>query len=221
MNQENKWATPAAIVAVGLLIAGAIYFRSGGGDSSGSADQDQPLKRVSLSGDISAPVTIIEYSDFQCPFCKKWHDEVGAPIMEEYVKMGKARFIYKDFAFLGQESTNAAIASKCALEQGENQFWDYHDYLFDNQKGENRGQFSVANLKRFAANLKLDTNKFNECLGSNKYKADVQKETEEGRAAGVDGTPAFLINGRLIVGAQPLSEFQKIIDEALVVAGKK
>jgi len=215
-QKENKWMMPLAIVAAGLLIAGAVIYSNKNSSNVNTAISDNPLKRISILGDEKAPVSLVIYSDFQCPFCKKWHDETAQQIIDTYVKTGKVKIKYKDFAFLGQESVNAAMAAKCAKEQqGLENYLNYHDYLFDNQKGENQGQFSIANLKRFAANLKLDTKKFNECLDTNKFKDEVQKETAEGKTAGVTGTPAFLLNGKLIVGAQPYDVFQKAIDDAL------
>ncbi|KKR10404.1 MAG: DSBA oxidoreductase [Parcubacteria group bacterium GW2011_GWA2_39_18] len=218
-QKENKWIMPLAIVAAGLLIAGAVIYGNKNSSNEGPAASDNPLKRISVLGDEKASVSLIVYSDFQCPFCKKWHDETAQQIIDEYVKIGKVKIEYKDFAFLGQESIKAAMATKCAKEQGLENYLNYHDYLFDNQKGENQGQFSVNNLKRFAKNLELDADKFNSCLDSNKYKDEVQKETNEGKAAGVTGTPSSLINGELIIGAQPYEVFKRAIDDALK-AGK-
>ncbi|MEK7120239.1 MAG: DsbA family protein [Patescibacteria group bacterium] len=214
-QKENKWVMPLAIVAAGLLIAGAVIYSNKNSSNGDPTVSDNPLKRISILGDAKAPVSLVVYSDFQCPFCKKWHDETAQQIIDEYVKTGKVKIEYKEFAFLGQESINAALAVKCANDQGVESYLDYHDYLFDNQKGENQGQFSINNLKRFAENLKLDVDKFNSCLDSKKYKDEVQKETGEGRAAGVTGTPSSLINGQLIVGAQPFDVFKKATDDAL------
>lgn len=216
-QKENKWTMPLAIIAAGLLIAGAVLYSNNNKNSltAGLVGKDNSLTRISVLGDEKAPVSLVVYSDFQCPFCKKWHDETLPQIVDEYVKTGKVKIEYKDFALLGQESINAAVAVKCAKEQGLENYLNYHDYLFDNQKGENQGQFSIANLKRFAANLKLNTDEFNKCLDLKKHLDEVQKETEEGRAAGVTGTPAFLINGKLIVGAQPYAVFKNAIDDAL------
>jgi protein-disulfide isomerase len=220
---ENKWITPLAILAAGFLIAGAVIYSDGHNSlkTAGLVSNDNPLKRISVLGDEKAPVSLVVYSDFQCPFCKKWHDETAPQIIDTYVKTGKVKMEYKDLAFLGQESIDASLAVKCAKEQGLENYLNYHDYLFDNQKGENQGQFSIVNLKRFAANLKLDTKKFNECLDTNRFKNEIQQDAADGKAAGVTGTPAFLINGKLIIGAQPFSEFQKAIDEALVAKGIK
>lgn len=106
-----------------------------------------------ILGSSEAPVTVIEYSDFQCPFCGKFFKETEQTLMDSYIKEGKIRFVHRDFAFLGNESTVAAEAARCAGDQGK--FWEYHDYLYNHQNGENRGNFSNINLKSFANNLGL------------------------------------------------------------------
>ena len=127
-----------------------------------------------------------------------------------YVKTGIVRFGYQHMAFLGPESKSAAEASECADEQGK--FWEYHDVLFANQSGENQGAFSKDNLKKFATDLKLDTAKFNACVDSGKYSATVENDTAYAQTLGVTSTPAFLINGQSLVGAQPFEAFQKIVE---------
>jgi len=126
------------------------------------------------------------------------------------VKTGIVRFGYQHMAFLGPESKSAAEASECADEQGK--FWEYHDKLFASQAGENQGAFSNDKLKKFAADLKLDTAKFNACLDSGKYSSLVENETAAAQSMGVPSTPAFLINGQQLVGAQPFEAFQKIVE---------
>lgn len=236
----NNLLIPGAIIIAALIIAGAIIYINGGGGSRG-ANQMPPTgtnptpTRSDLSapadgnypvlGSPSASVTIVEFGDFQCPFCGKFFRETERQIIDQYVKTGKARFAYRDFAFLGDESIAAAEAAACANEQGS--FWQYHDnlynYLWDNyyakgKSGENVGAFSSANLNRLAADLGLDGARFSACLSGHKYRSDVEKDTADGRARGVSGTPAFLINGKLVVGAQPFSEFKTAIEAAL--AGK-
>jgi protein-disulfide isomerase len=100
-----------------------------------------------------APVTVIEYSDFQCPFCGKFFRETEQTLIDSYIKEGKIRFVHRDFAFLGNESMVAAVAARCAGDQGK--FWEYHDYLYSHQNGENQGNFSNINLKSFAVSLGL------------------------------------------------------------------
>jgi protein-disulfide isomerase len=123
------------------------------------------------------------------------------------------RFGYWHFAFLGQESFYAAEASECAGDQDA--FWEYHDLLFESQAGENQGAFEKDKLKQFAADLKLDTEVFNECLDSGKYTQLVQDLTSTAQSIGVRSTPAFVINGQAVVGAQPFATFEQAIEQAL------
>ncbi len=169
-------------------------------------------------GKKDAKVTVIEFADFQCPFCERFFKDAGAGIKKDYVDTGKVKFIFRHYAFLGQESTWAAQASECANEQEK--FWEYHDYLYAHQSGENQGTFSDTNLKSFAKNLGLDTTDFNKCLDENKYAQAVADSKTEGGKAGVTGTPKGFIlkNGKIvdtIDGAEPLSMVKQKIDSAL------
>lgn len=216
---------PAAIVFAGLLIAGAIVYSNFRGTPAGeiAAIQDTEEKIIN-SGDLlgddptlgnpEAPVTIVEFADFQCPFCGRFYNTAGKEIIEKYVKTGKAKFVYRDFAFLGPESEWAGMASECADEQGK--FWQYHDYLYTNHNGENEGAFSKGNLKKFAKELGLNQEQFNQCLDSEKYLTEVREDTAYGRdVAGVSGTPTVFINGRPTVGAVSFAELDKVIQEEL------
>jgi len=123
------------------------------------------------------------------------------------------RIGYRHFAFLGQESQWAGEASECAAEQDS--FWEYHDYLFANHGGENQGAFNKENLKKFAVELGLGTEAFNECLDSGKYVQVVQLETSTGQQIGVKSTPTFLVNGQPVVGSQPFEVFEQVIEQEI------
>ena len=166
-----------------------------------------------MLGDPNAEISIVEFGDFQCPFCGRLFNDVVLPLKDKYIQTGKVRFYFANYAFLGQESLDAGAAAKCAGEQGK--FWEYHDYLYTHQNGENQGAFSIANLKKFAAILRLNTADFNQCLDSKKFEAAVNQETMKGQEYGVEGTPATFVNGRLIGGAQPFSSFVTVIDSLL------
>lgn len=163
-----------------------------------------------VKGSASAPVTIVEFSDYQCPFCARFYQQTLPQIQENYIDTGKVKFIYRDYplASIHPLAQKAAEAAECAGEQGK--YFDMHDMLFT--KGVTGG---VEAYKQFAADLKLDTAKFNECLDSGKMAAEISKDTQDGNAAGVQGTPAFIINGQIISGAQPYANFQAAIDAAL------
>ncbi len=157
-------------------------------------------------GPEDAPVTIVEFGDFQCPFCKKSEDS----IKDVRTKYGdKVRLVYMDFPLsFHPNALPAAEAARCAGDQGK--FWQFHDALFDAQPN-----LKSADLKAVAAKLGLDRQKFDNCLDQNKYQNAVRTDQAEGESLGVNGTPAFFINGRPLTGAQPASEFEQIIDEEL------
>ena len=164
-------------------------------------------------GNPDAKVTLVEFADFQCPFCAKLFKEVITELKQKYINTGQVKFIYMNFAFLGQESQYSAQASKCAQDQGK--FWEYHNYLYNNHQGENQGAFSLENLKKFAVNLGLNPAQFNKCLDEKKYEKYVIEDTALGRKFGVKGTPGTFVNDFFINGAQPLPVFTSRIDSAL------
>jgi protein-disulfide isomerase len=158
-------------------------------------------------GNVSAPITIVEYSDFQCPFCKRVQ-----PTLDQLLKdyNGKIKLYYKHFPLnqIHPYAQKAAEASECAADQGK--FWEYHDKLFENQNA-----LDIQSLKKYAAELGLDTNKFNSCLDNGDKASQVNTELQEGISNGVSGTPTFFINGIELVGAQPYDAFKQIIDSEL------
>ncbi len=161
-------------------------------------------------GPATAPVTIIEFSDFQCPFCSRL-----VPTIEQVkAKYGdKVRIVFRQFPLnFHQFAQKAAEASLCANEQGK--FWQMHDAMFQNQQ-----DLAVEQLKAKAAGLGLNADQFNACLDQGKYAAQIQTDIDAGTKAGVNGTPAMFINGRFLSGAQPLNEITKVIDDELVRKG--
>ena len=159
-------------------------------------------------GPVDAPVTIIEFSDYQCPYCKRFHDETFLQIQDTYE--GQVRFVYRDFPLtsIHPHAQKAAEASECADDQGR--FWDYHDLLWANQQ-----ELDVASLKAYAGELGLDTATFDGCLDSGEHSQEVQKDYSDGVSYGVQGTPWFFINDVEVGGAQPFSAFQTVIDSFL------
>ena len=133
--------------------------------------------------------------------------------METYTGTGLVRYEFNDFAFIGQESLRAAEAATCAREQDA--FWQYHDTLFLNQAGENAGAFVDENLRTFAAAIGLNEGDFNSCLGSNRYRNEINEGINEARELGVQSTPTFRINGQLVEGGLTFDQFQSIIDQEL------
>ena len=166
-----------------------------------------------IKGDVNAKVTIVEFSDFQCPFCKRFFDETEGQLNDQYVKTGKVKIYFRNYPLpFHQNAQKAAEAAECAGQQGK--FWEMHDVMFTKGAGDGTG-LAVADLKQYAADLKLDTTKFNTCLDTSATAAAVKKDSDDGQAAGVSGTPSFIVNGQLVVGAQPFSAFKTAIDAAL------
>ena len=164
-------------------------------------------------GDPGAPITIIEFSDFQCPFCRK-ADAILKELMKKY--QGRVRLAYRDFPLtqIHPQAGRAAEAARCANEQG--QFWRFHDLLFASP-----GTLSDADFNRHARTLGLDTTRFEACLQERKFKSQVDADLKEGTQAGVDATPGFFINGRFLSGAQPIAAFEQIIEVQLASLEKQ
>lgn len=212
----------AAVVVVILIVSQTVC----GGDGNGTLSEillptprpaDVPQEGTTL-GNPDAPLTILEYSDFQCPFCQKAALEIVPQIEAEYVATGKAKIVWKQFPIEGEESVWAAQASECAAEQ--NAFWEYHDTLFLNRKGINVGTFVISNLKLFAKELGLDTEAFDACLDSEKYIDKLVADAEEARRREIDGTPTFFVGQTKVVGAKPYSDFETAIEDELAKLGE-
>jgi protein-disulfide isomerase len=142
---------------------------------------------------------------------------VEPELVERYVENGTVRYEWRDFAYLGQESVNAALAARAAQEQGR--FWQYHDVLYENQGSVNSGAFSDEALVGIAKEVGLDTEQFEVALTSGRYESIVQSDLREAQNAGIQGTPSFTINGQRLVGPQPLEVFEQVIEAELAKAG--
>lgn len=169
-----------------------------------------------ILGSQNAPVTIVEFGDYQCPECDAWFKNQEPAIKANYIDTNKAKLYFVDFPWAGADSIAAAESSYCAGDQGK--YWEYHDYLYQNQGGIQTGWASTSSLKSYATSLGLDTNQFNTCLDSGKYSDRVTHNREVGLSKGVQGTPTFFIIGpsgamQEIVGAQPASVFSSVIDQ--------
>ena len=166
-RRSGRWFVIGAVILVVLVVAGVAFALASQG--KGAAVQDASSEKS--KGAATAQVVVEEFADFQCPACRRFFEGPARQLEAEYVSTGKVRFVFRHYAFLGQESRWAAEAAECANEQGR--FWDYYEKLFTEQGGENVGVFSKPNLQRFAGELSLDTASFNKCLTSGKYTARV------------------------------------------------
>jgi len=226
--QEGLYALSIALVVASVILSLSIVYAANNVSSNFAgnllipSDQQAPPTQqppeepetVQVSadddpgkGNANAKVTIIQFSEFQCPFAGRFARDTLPDIKKDYIDTGKVKFVYRDF-IVHSTSQKAQEAAQCANEQGK--FWEMHDLLYQNQ-----GALEVDDLKGYAQQLGLNTASFDSCLDSGKYESEVQKDTSDGRSYGVGGTPTFFINGKKLVGAQPYETFQQAIEEAL------
>jgi len=231
-----------ALCAVAALLVGTLYIAPNLASQlnpvegiASVAPNPRPSADGNSMGDSNAPIQIIEFGDFQCPFCKRFHGETESALISSYIETGKVRFTYRSAGnWVSQntgsgntESQDAALAAYCAADQ--NKFWEMHDALFDNNRDvENEGSFASGRLVEIAKSAGLDIAEFQDCYDNGKYAAQVQQDYEDATAAGVQGTPTFLVtytvNGEtktfLIEGAQPFEVFQQELDAVLQEIGE-
>lgn len=230
----DKYLIPIAIIVAGVLIAGTVWLTQ---DSSTNnvrnVDPDASLAeileqtkddRVALMsniemeewpylGDEDAPIVMVEYSDFACPYCGVFEGEALPLIKEEYIDAGIVRFIYKDFAVVGGD--RAAEAAHCAAEQDS--YWDYHDLLFERQDTDRNNWDDAQVHLDYALQLGLDADSLVECFEDRRYRDKVRNSTMEAQGLGASGTPHFFINGFPISGAQSFNVFEMVIEELLII----
>jgi protein-disulfide isomerase len=225
-NPDKFWK----VTTVVLIVALALFAFKGGNPAAGPsggtvADAPTPSPAPAPSptvdmaglitaddhvkGDPDAPVTIVEWSDFECPFCARFYSDTLGQIDEQYIKTGKVKLVYKDFPLsFHPQAQKAAEASECAGKQDK--FWEMHDLLFE--KGVVGG---VTTFKQYASDLGLDSSKFDSCLDSGETAQGVQADMALGGQSGIQGTPGFIVNGQVISGAQPFTVFQQVIESQL------
>lgn len=216
----NKKAVILGVIIV-AIVAGIAASVSSSSSETVNLDMDRTHGTISTAmgsailGDPSAPITIVEFGDYQCHQCYNWFHNTKPAITRDYIETGKANLVFVDLAFLGNDSPKAAQASYCAEDQG--MYWDYHDLLYNSQEPKIDGGWANSErLKAFAFSLDLDMELFESCLDSGKYSKRVQYNTQQARDNGVRGTPGFFIVGpdgqQQISGAQPFSVFKQILD---------
>lgn len=195
-----------------------------GQQAAGQPAQVTPGAKVNVAnghfpakGNTNAKVTIVEFADFRCPFCEQFFTNTESQLIKDYVDTGKVQFYFRQYAFLGSASTVAADAAECANDQGK--FWDFHDYLYKNQPAEtDTSMYNTDTLTQAAVSLGMDGPTFSNCLNNKTDDAKAAKDMSDGQAAGVSGTPTFFVDGMSLVGAQPYSAFQTLIDQELAKA---
>lgn len=172
------------------------------------------VRAANVLGKADAPVTLVEYSDFQCPYCLRHFSDTHGRLLTEYVNTGKVKILFKNFPIpeLHPQAIQAAIAAECAADQGK--FWAYHDILFQ-RLGTRTADYTAAGLTGYAVSFQLDRERFDACLRDEKILARINADRAEGNRLGVRGTPTFFVNGQTLVGAQPFEAFKAVIDSAL------
>lgn len=235
----NQILVGIVVLAVALSFAGGYILGGAGSAPSGAAAQQpqQPAQqqpqqpaaggKVSFTlpsyapyrGSSSAGLNIIEFADYQCPFCERFYTQTEPSIIRDYVDTNKAKYYFLDFAFLGPDSQTLGQGAWCANDQ--NKYYEYNSYVYSHQGQENSGWATADKVKAFAGNITgLDTTAFATCLDSGKYQQRVAELTQLGQSAGVSGTPTTLIGTpsggyTLVVGAQPYANIKPVIDQAL------
>ena len=213
-------------IAIGVVIVGVLLVTSGVLDRSASRELLQPeVSRPSALidgrsvGTADAPVTIELWEDFQCPACGVFSRSTEPPLLEEYVVPGKVRLVYRDMAFLGQESIDAAVGARAAQQLlGGDGFWKFHDLLFHNQDGENEGAFDRSVLADMAVSLGIERAAFLAALDDPGLIDAVETETQAGAGAGVSSTPTLDINGMKAAGAPAYDVLAEYLDGLLAGA---
>lgn len=207
-----------ALLVCGFLLgiaSGFLIWGNANPSVAGAQPDNQPLKRITVEtgdnpsiGPADAPITIIEFSDYQCPYCKQWHDQVFQRLLDEYPT--QVRIVYRDFPLtsIHPQAAPAASAADCANEQSA--YWPYHERLFSYEYELGRDTYL-----KYAQELNLDMTAFTTCLDSNRYQKQVLANMDYGTSLGVYSTPTFYINGIYLLGAQPFETFKSIIDKEL------
>ena len=203
-------------ILIGVLVGGVLSEYGVNSNDSKKLTFSKLVENGSpVMGNINAPITILEWGDYQCTFCYKFHQNTLDIINEDFIKTGKVKFIFKDYPLIGPDSKLAAEASYCAQDQEK--YWKYHDELYKNWGGERTGWITRESLTKFAETVDLDIEKFNKCLDDHKYENKVDLLYAFGKEIGIDATPSFLVfNDEKIIkirGNQPLEVFLKTFDE--------
>ena len=199
-------------IIIGMLIGiGLVSNLEQDSGNSSVLTKENLIEGSIIMGSPNAKITIVEFGDYQCTFCYKFHDETMKKITDEYIKTNNVNFIYKDFPLNGKESILASEAVYCAQKQ--NKFWEYHNALYDNWGGENTGWITEDSLLVFARDLEMNLDDFSQCLGKSEFRQKVLDNEQFGREIGINATPSFLIFNDneiyRIIGAQPFEKFEQ------------
>ncbi|MBI2042063.1 MAG: thioredoxin domain-containing protein [Candidatus Nealsonbacteria bacterium] len=224
-DTQSKYIVPIAIVAAGLLIAGAVYLSAGKNTSVPViADNNPSIANVDMQGepfigDSNAPVTLAYWLDFQCPFCQRFDLQTLPMIVDNYVKIGKLKIVFKDFQFLGADSQDAGLAAKAVWELYPKSYFKWHQTMFNAQDGENSGFGDINSIIQLIRKEtpEIDADKIAKHVQEKRseYQQEQDADKAEGGSFGISGTPGFVIGSQTISGAQPINVFTQLIDAEL------
>ncbi len=203
----------AVVLALGLILAGELTREDDVGSPVASSVYPGIPRKGQELGRADAPVVIEVFADFQCPACKAFFESIEPRLIADYVATSKAKLVFRDFAFLGPESTAAAASARCASEQEK--FWEYHNALYTRQAAENSGAFADDRLTAIARDTGLDAGQFDECASSARHVSAVGEATRQGQARGVTVTPTIVVNGVTFEGVPSYEDLRRAIDAAL------
>lgn len=233
--QPNNLSIPVAIVIAGALIAGALYLGTSKGASTVAGNNEQgqqvaqqpagvavDITKVKTAGEPfvgspNAPVTMAYWFDYQCPFCRRFEEDAMTQLMNDYVKTGKVKVVFKDFQFLGPDSQTAGLAERAVWDVAPDKFYEWHKAMYDKQDNENSGWGNKADILALTKSLGIDSVKVEQLMTSKAtaYQKAMDDDKAEGGAFGINGTPGSIIGKNLISGAQPYSAVKQLIDLAL------
>ena len=195
------------LLAIALSVS-MVLQNSNQDDSVAAVVSEVSVENDSVLGDPNAPITIVEFSDYSCPFCARHFSETLPQIKSEYIDSGMVKLVYRDFAFKGERSQNLAASAECAGEKSDADFYKVHDYIFSNPGVDTEGVIA------FGAENGLGAD-FAECVRNGDMLSEVQADMADAQSYGVNSTPTFFINGEKIVGAQAFDAFKQVIDKKL------
>ena len=203
-------------IIIGIIFGAIMVTNQEKSDNNSmNLNKENLLYGSTILGNSNAKISIVEFGDYQCTFCYKFHKDTMKQIVEKYVENGDVNFVYKDFPLNGESSIMASEASYCAQKQGK--FWQYHDTLYDNWGGENTGWITSEVLLGFARDTELNLNEFNSCMNDSLFRQKVLDNEGFAKKINIDATPSFMIfNDKevyRIIGAQPFERFEQVLQE--------
>ena len=229
---KNSMSIPMAIIAAGVIIAGSIYLsniqkpvtvaiRQPNSPQQQGSTQTADISKVKVAGqpfigNPNAQITIAYWYDYQCPFCKRFEGDAISQLMNDYVKTGKVKIVFKDFQFLGPDSQTAGLAERAVWEVAPDKFYEWHKAMYDKQDSENSGWGNKADILALTKSLDIDATKVEQLMTSKatEYQKAMDTDKAEGGGFGINGTPGTIIGKNLISGAQPYAAVKQLIDLA-------